>query len=86
MENKVIINLDEYMQMRKCIEEMDAMTKPLTTFAKKSRERVGYDPLCSEYKTIITIGEGHVVDFLKKVFDAYDVVIERKGKKNDNSN
>lgn len=79
MENKVIINLDEYMQMIKCIEEMDTMVKPLTTYAKKSRERVGYDPLCSEYKDIITIGEGHVVDFLKKIFDVYDVVIERTG-------
>lgn len=79
MENKVIINLDEYLEMKKCIEEMEAMVKPLGAFAKKSRERIGYDPLHSEYEDIVTIGEGHVVNFLKKIFDVYDVVIERKG-------
>ena len=77
MENKVIINLDEYMEMKRCMDEMTNAIASLNTHTLKST--TGYDTLRSEYREVVTIGEGHVIEFLKKLWECDEVRIIRKG-------
>ena len=77
MENKVIINLDEYMVMKDQIKYYESLLEPLQIAAKKESDII-QDPFVLTTKSRVSIDEYHIIAMLKKHFECDEAEIRRK--------
>ena len=79
MENKVIINLDEYLELKEAVDYYIELLDPLGKAAQRETELTGYDPYCIGTKKVMSIDENLVCNMLKKLWECDEVRIIRKG-------
>ena len=85
MDNKVIINLDEYLYMRDCIEKNAKLLSMLSdNLHVKEDHGVCLDPLRGGHsydERIVEIGEFHLKKFINQLLDlngTYDIKIVKE--------
>lgn len=75
MEDKVIISLDRYEEMKQHIKSLKRLFKDISVHGEITKEHKweGFDPIVT-----LTIGETYIKDMLKKYFRCSQVVIIRE--------